>query len=167
MYTKKYKIEAWVGLFVIIGVISFVFLALYASNMRSASFSSVYTITTHFEDIGGLKTNAPVKSAGVKVGRVKKVHFNNKTLLADVVIEIDKKIPFPIDTTASILTSGILGEQFIGLTPGAEEAILEDKGVIVNTQSALSIEHLVGKLLYFLVEKDDLTKSNSIFTNQY
>ncbi|AGF46592.1 ABC transport system substrate-binding protein [Candidatus Kinetoplastibacterium desouzaii TCC079E] len=164
------KLELSVGSFVMLGILAFAFLALQASNFNLMSYNSTYNLIASFDDVGGLKTNSPVKSAGITVGRVKKISFNNKTFLADVIISIDKKIVLPVDTSASILTSGILGEQYIALIPGSEEnTMLDNNGIIIYTQNALSLETLVGKLFYYFIEKEeafetkDMIKKNEYF----
>lgn len=115
---KKHPLDFWVGLFVVLGFAALLFLALKAGNMSSLSFSSTYPVTVRFDNIGGLKPRAAVKSAGVVVGRVSSIQFDDKRYLASVTLNIDSQYQFPKDSSAKILTSGLLGEQYIGLEPG-------------------------------------------------
>src|SRR5246127_4885088 len=115
MTIKKTVLDFWVGLFVVLGFIALLFLALKAGNMSSLSFQSTYPVKLKFDNIGGLKVRAPVKSAGVTVGRVASIGFDTDTYQAVVTIDIDNKYTFPKDTSAKTLTSGLLGEQYIGL----------------------------------------------------
>ena len=124
------------------------FLALKAGNMSSLSFSSSYPITVRFDNIGGLKPRAPVKSAGVVVGRVASIRFDDKRYLADVTLNIESQYQFPKDSSAKILTSGLLGEQYIGLEPGGDDQMLKSGDTITLTQSAIVLENLIGQFLY-------------------
>lgn len=120
---SKTKVDFMVGLFVLAGIIGLVFLALKAANLSSFSGGSTYSVSAKFDNIGGLKVRSPVKSAGVVVGRVKNVSYDNETFQAVVTLGIESKYTFPSDTSAKILTSGLLGEQYIGLQPGAMRRI--------------------------------------------
>ena len=145
---EKRSTDIWVGLFVLIGAAALLFLALKAGNLLSLNFAPSYDVTARFDNIGGLKADAPVKSAGVVVGRVSAIRFDNQTFQADVILALDKRYSFPTDTSAKILTSGLLGDQYIGLSPGASEKNLRTGDVIQNTQSAIVLENLIGRFLY-------------------
>lgn len=139
--------DTWVGLFVLIGAAALLFLALRAGNLLSLSFDATYPVTARFDNIGGLKPNAAVKSAGVVVGRVESISFDDKTFQAKVVMQLKKGTLFPKDTSAKILTSGLLGEQYIGLEPGADENNLASGDLIRQTQSAVVLENLIGQFI--------------------
>lgn len=145
---KKTSLDVLVGLFVLLGVAALLFLALKAGNMSGLSFQPTYKVTMRFDNIGGLKARAPVKSAGVIVGRVTGVTFDDHTFQARVTASIDKKYQFPKDSSAKIQTSGLLGEQYVGLEPGGDDKMLKDGDTIEMTQSALVLENLIGQFLY-------------------
>ncbi len=145
---KKNALDFWVGLFVVLGFIALLFLALKAGNMSSLSFQRTYAVKLKFDNIGGLKPRAPVKSAGVTVGRVASIGFDSNTYQALVTINLDQQYQFPKDTSAKILTSGLLGEQYIGLEPGGDSEMLKDGDTISMTQSAIVLENLIGQFLY-------------------
>ncbi len=145
---KKTYLDFWVGLFVAIGLVALLFLSLKVGKLSSATFRSGYPLTLQFDNIGGLKPRAPVKSAGVVVGRVASIDFDNENYQAKVTLRIDAPYQFPQDTSATILTSGLLGEQYIGLTPGAEERMLQPNDKITMTQSAVVLENLISQFLY-------------------
>jgi phospholipid/cholesterol/gamma-HCH transport system substrate-binding protein len=145
---KKTALDFWVGLFVVLGFVALLFLALKAGNMSSLSFQATYTVKLKFDNIGGLKPRAPVKSAGVTVGRVDAIGFDQNTYQAVVSIDIDKQYQFPKDSSAKILTSGLLGEQYIGLEPGGDDQMLKTGDTISMTQSAVVLENLIGQFLY-------------------
>lgn len=142
------KNDFWVGLFVLLGILALVFLALRAGNLSTFSFAPTYKVEASFDNLGGLKVRAPIKSSGVVVGRVIDIGFDNQKFVANVVLEIDEKYKFPDDSSASILTSGLLGEQYIGLTPGGDDKDLTDGSRILYTQSAVVLEELISKFLY-------------------
>ncbi len=142
------KTDFWVGLFVLLGGVALVFLALQAGNMNSFSLAPTYTVQAHFDNLGGLKVRAPVKSSGVVVGRVASIGFDNVRYQAVATLALEEKYEFPSDSSASILTSGLLGEQYIGLTPGGEDKMLEENSEIQYTQSAVVLEELISKFLY-------------------
>jgi phospholipid/cholesterol/gamma-HCH transport system substrate-binding protein len=148
MTMKKNVLDFWVGLFVVLGFIALLFLALKAGNMSSLSFQATYPVKLKFDNIGGLKPRAPVKSAGVTVGRVASIGFDSNSYQALVTIDLDKQYPFPKDTSAKILTSGLLGEQYIGLEPGGDTEMLKAGDTIAMTQSAIVLENLIGQFLY-------------------
>ncbi|MGF6663568.1 phospholipid/cholesterol/gamma-HCH transport system substrate-binding protein [Paraburkholderia atlantica] len=145
---KKNVLDFWVGLFVVLGFVALLFLALKVGNMSSLSFQATYPVKLKFDNIGGLKPRAPVKSAGVTVGRVASIGFDSNTYQALVTIDIDKQFEFPRDTSAKILTSGLLGEQYIGLEPGGDSEMLKAGDTIAMTQSAIVLENLIGQFLY-------------------
>lgn len=145
---KKNALDFWVGLFVVAGFVAVLFLALKAGNMTTFSFQETYAVQARFDNIGGLKARAPVKSAGVVVGRVSEIRFDDKTYQATVVMNVEKRYEFPKDTSAKILTSGLLGEQYIGLEAGGDTAMLADGARITMTQSAVVLENLIGQFLY-------------------
>ena len=142
------KSDFWVGLFVLIGILALVFLSLRAGNLSTFSFAPTYRIHASFDNIGGLKVRAPIKSSGVVVGRVVDIGFDNTEFRAVATLEIEEKFVFPEDSSASILTSGLLGEQYIGLTPGGSDEDLKDGSTILYTQSAVVLEDLISKFLY-------------------
>lgn len=139
--------DAWVGLFVLLGGAALLFLALKAGNLLSLNFDDTYQVSARFDNIGGLKPNAAVKSAGVVIGRVDGISFDDKTFQARVVINLNKNTAFPKDSSAKILTSGLLGEQYIGLEPGADEKNLASGDLIMQTQSAVVLENLIGQFI--------------------
>lgn len=142
------KSDFWVGLFVLIGILALVFLSLRAGNLSTFSFAPTYRVHASFDNIGGLKARAPIKSSGVVVGRVVDIGFDNTEFRAVATLEIEEKFVFPEDSSASILTSGLLGEQYIGLTPGGSDEDLKDGSTILYTQSAVVLEDLISKFLY-------------------
>lgn len=140
--------DFWVGLFVMAGMGSLLILGLKVGNLTSYNTGETYTLTGNFENIGGLKIRAPVKSAGVVVGRVTDIHFSLETYDAVVTMAINAHYRFPKDTFASILTSGLLGEQYIGLAPGGEEEMLAEGDKIMKTNSAMVLEEMIGRFLF-------------------
>lgn len=140
--------DLWVGLFVVVGFAAILVLALKAGNLASFNFSETYQVLAKFDNIGGLKVRAPVKSAGVVVGRVSRIGFDDQTYEAVVTLALDRRFSFPRDTSAKILTSGLLGEQYIGLEAGGDSAKLAEGGKIKATQSAMVLENLISQFLY-------------------
>lgn len=140
--------DFWVGVFVLAGIAALMVLALKVGNASTYHLSESYKLIAEFDNIGGLKTRAPVKSAGVVVGRVDDVQFDTERFVAKVTFTIDKRYAFPTDTFASILTSGLLGEQYIGLSAGGDNVLLKDGDVVTKTQSAVVLEELVSKFLF-------------------
>ncbi|HWT72768.1 MAG TPA: outer membrane lipid asymmetry maintenance protein MlaD [Oxalicibacterium sp.] len=145
---QRKSLDLWVGLFVLLGAIALFFLAMKAGNMSSLSFDKTYPVITRFDNIGGLKPRAPVKSAGVVVGRVGAIKFDDKTYQASVTLDLEEKYKFPKDTSAKILTSGLLGEQYIGLEPGGDTQNLAAGDRITMTQSAIVLENLISQFLF-------------------
>ena len=142
------KNDIWVGLFVMLALAALVFLALQSANLLSLSWQPTYRITARFDNIGGLKPKAAVKSAGVVVGRVASVGFDDKEYRASVAVDMDARFKFPKDSSLKILTSGLLGEQYIGIEPGASEENLAEGSQLNDTQSAIVLENLVGQFIY-------------------
>jgi len=140
--------ETLVGGFVLLGTLAVVFLALKAANLTSFNAGPTYTLTASFDNIGGLKVRAPVKSAGVTVGRVTAISLDPKTFQGTVTMQLDQRMQFPDDTSAKILTAGLLGDQYLGLEPGGSDQNLNDGGRIKMTQSAVVLENLIGQFLY-------------------
>jgi phospholipid/cholesterol/gamma-HCH transport system substrate-binding protein len=145
---ERSTLDLWVGLFVVAGVAALVILAMKVSNMSGLGASETYQVSANFDNIGGLKPRAPVKSAGVVVGRVEDIRFDNEKFVARVTMNIDKTFKFPKDTGASILTSGLLGEQYVGLDGGGDSVNLNSGDTIKQTQSAVVLEKLIGQFLY-------------------
>jgi phospholipid/cholesterol/gamma-HCH transport system substrate-binding protein len=145
---QRSKNDLWVGLFVLLGAVALVFLALQSANLLSLNFQSGYRVSALFDNIGSLKPQAAVRSAGVVVGRVASVTFDDKTFQARATLEMEKRYVFPKDSSLKILTSGLLGEQYIGIEAGADEANLKDGDTITSTQSAVVLENLIGQFLY-------------------
>ncbi len=141
-------IDVWVGLFVLLGAAALLFLALQAGNMSSLSFTKTYAVTGKFDNIGGLKPQSPVKSAGVVVGRVGEITFDDKTFQAQVRLDLDQNYQFPKDSSLKILTAGLLGEQYIGIEPGGDTKNLVDGDRIIRTQSATVLEDLINQFIY-------------------
>ena len=145
---QRKSLDIWVGLFVILGAAALMFLALKAGNMSSLSFGQTYPVVTKFDNIGGLKPQAPVKSAGVVVGRVGEIRFDDKTFQAEVTLNLESRYKFPKDSSAKILTAGLLGEQYIGLEAGGDTNILAAGDRVKMTQSAVVLENLISQFLY-------------------
>lgn len=141
-------VDVWVGLFVLLGLASLLFLALKVGNMSTISFSKTYAVTGKFDNIGGLKPQAPVKSAGVVVGRVGQIAFDSKSYQALVTLDLEAGYKFPKDSSLKILTAGLLGEQYIGIEPGGDLNNLVDGDRITRTQSATVLEDLINQFIY-------------------
>lgn len=142
------SIDVWVGLFVLLGAVALLFLALKAGNMSTISFSKTYAVSAKFDNIGGLKPQAPVKSAGVVVGRVGSITFDDKTFQALVRLDLDPAYKFPKDSSLKILTSGLLGEQYVGIEAGGDANNLVQGDRINRTQSATVLEDLINQFIY-------------------
>ncbi|MDB4042420.1 outer membrane lipid asymmetry maintenance protein MlaD [Methylophilaceae bacterium] len=151
----KIKLDAWVGIFVAIGVVSLLGLAMKVGNLTSNDIRETYMVTANFENIGGLKPRAPVKGAGVVVGRVNSIVFDTEAYHAIVSIDIDKRYVFPKDTFANIYTAGLLGEQYIGLEAGGDEKNLEQGDRITQTQDAVVLEKLISQFLYSKASEEE------------
>ena len=145
---QRSKTDLWVGLFVLIGGVAILFLALKSANLLSLNFDTSYKVTAKFDNIGGLKPRAAVKSAGVVVGRVDRIVFDDKSFQARVVLAMETRYSFPKDSSLKILTSGLLGEQYLGIEAGADETLLAAGDTISSTQSAVVLESLISQFLY-------------------
>lgn len=140
--------DVWVGLFVLLGGAAILFLALKSANLLTLSFETGYPVSAKFDNIGGLKPKAAVKSSGVVVGRVESITFDDKSFQAKVAMSMDKRYAFPKDSSLKILTAGLLGEQYIGIEAGADTANLAAGDTIGSTQSAVVLENLISQFLY-------------------
>jgi len=145
---QRSKNDVWVGLFVVIGLVAVLFLSLQSANLMSVSWQKSYSISANFDNIGGLKKQAAVKSAGVVVGRVERITFDDKAFQARVDMAMDERFAFPKDSSLKILTSGLLGEQYIGIEAGAEADNLKAGDKVQATQSAVVLENLISQFLY-------------------
>ena len=145
---SRTALDLWVGIFVAIGFAALVFLAMKVGNFSGLDGSETYRVEAPFDNIGGLKVRAPVKSSGVLVGRVAVIRFDPAIYRAVVELEIDRRYAFPSDTTASILTSGLLGEQYVGLDAGADVEMLKSGDRVLITQSAVVLEKLIGQFMF-------------------
>ena len=145
---ERTTIDLWVGLFVLMGLGAILVLALKVGNLGGVNMSDSYSVTANFSNIGGLKVRAPVKSAGVVVGRVSAVYFDGERHEAVATFKLDKQYSFSKDTSASIMTSGLLGEQYVALETGGDSAQLKEGDKIKITQSAVVLESLIGQFLY-------------------
>ncbi|MFZ1548685.1 MAG: outer membrane lipid asymmetry maintenance protein MlaD [Candidatus Nitrotoga sp.] len=149
---KRTTLDLWVGIFVVAGLAALAVLALKVGNLSTYNMSETYQLQAYFSNIGGLKPQASIKSSGVLIGRVAQISLDSKRYEAKVTMTIDKRYPFPKDTFANILTSGLLGEQYIGLIPGGDEEFLKAGDEIKQTQSAVVLEDLISKFLYSKAE---------------
>lgn len=145
---QRKSVDLWVGLFVVAGVAALMFLALKAGNMSTLSFAKTYEITANFDNIGSLKPQAAVKASGVVVGRVSRIVFDDKSYKAAVTMDMEEAYKFPKDSSAKILTSGLLGEQYIGIEAGGDEVNLKSGDRIARTQSAAVLEDLINQFIY-------------------
>ena len=148
MDLNRSVLNLWVGAFVAVGIAAVLFLALKVGNLVNWGSTPGYRLEARFENIGGLKLRAPVKAAGVVVGRVERIKLDPKTYQAVVTLKIDPDYLFTTDTIASILTSGLLGDVYIGLDPGGETQMLADGGKVTKTQSGIILEKLIGQFLF-------------------
>lgn len=146
---NKRTIDLWVGIFVAIGLGALFFLALKVGNLLNFKEDRKgYELTVKFDNVGNLKPRAPVKSAGVVVGRVERIRLDSQTYQANVRIHIDKGFSFPRDTIATIFTNGLLGEQFVGLEVGGDTVMLKDEEEIKKAQSAIQLEKLISQFMF-------------------
>jgi phospholipid/cholesterol/gamma-HCH transport system substrate-binding protein len=145
---QRKSLDIWVGLFVVLGVAALLFLALKAGNADSLSFAQTYQISAKFDNIGSLRTQAPVKASGVVVGRVAGIKFDDKTYKAQVTMNMETGHQFPKDSSAKILTAGLLGEQYIGIEAGGDTNNLVAGDKIARTQSAAVLEDLINQFIY-------------------
>jgi phospholipid/cholesterol/gamma-HCH transport system substrate-binding protein len=145
---ERSRNDVWVGLFVMAGLLAILFLALKSANLLSLSFESRYRVTARFDNVGGLKPGAAIKSAGVSVGRVESIDFDDKSYQARVTLSLQSRYAFPKDSSLKILTSGLLGEQYVGIEAGADDKPLVAGDNLSSTQSAVVLENLIGQFLY-------------------
>ncbi|MBC7703582.1 MAG: outer membrane lipid asymmetry maintenance protein MlaD [Rhodoferax sp.] len=145
---QRSKNDIWVGLFVLIGAAAILFLALQSANLLSLNFQQTYRMDAKFDNVGGLKPKAAVRSAGVLIGRVESISFDDKSFQARVTMALDTRYVFPKDSSLKILTSGLLGEQYLGLEAGADVKPMVAGDTISNTQSAVVLENLISQFLY-------------------
>ncbi len=145
---QRSKNDIWVGLFVLIGAVAVLFMALQSANLLTLSFQKTYLVAAKFDNIGGLKPKAAVKSAGVVVGRVDGISFDDKSFQAKVTLALESRYTFPKDSSLKILTSGLLGDQYLGIEAGADDKNLGPGDIISSTQSAVVLENLISQFLY-------------------
>ncbi|MDD2845041.1 MAG: outer membrane lipid asymmetry maintenance protein MlaD [Rhodoferax sp.] len=157
---QRSKNDVWVGLFVLIGAVAILFLALQSANLLSLSFQKTYQVQAKFDNVGGVKPKAAVRSAGVVVGRVDNIVFDDKSFQAVVTLALESRYVFPKDSSLKILTSGLLGEQYLGIEAGAEEANLVAGDTISSTQSAVVLENLISQFLFSKAEEPAAGKAN-------
>ena len=150
---KRATIDLWVGIFVAIGIASVTFLSLKVANLTNSTEGNTYAVYAEFDNIGGLKVKAPVKASGVLVGRISRIELNKETYRARVTMEIGNEFEFSRDTSAEILTAGLLGEQYVGLSQGGDIDVLKDGDRFSLTSSALVLEQLIGKFMTNMAEK--------------
>ena len=155
---NKSKNDFWVGLFVVLGSVALLFLALKAANLLQLNFENSYRVVARFDNIGGLKPRAAVKSAGVVVGRVAGITFDDKTFQANVALDLESRYAFPKDSSLKILTSGLLGEQYIGIEAGGETKNMAAGDVLTQTQSAVVLENLISQFLFSKAAEGDTKK---------
>ncbi|MCX8085502.1 MAG: outer membrane lipid asymmetry maintenance protein MlaD [Rhodocyclaceae bacterium] len=151
---NRAAIDLWVGIFVALGLGALLFLALKVGNLAATDVGETYALTARFDNIGGLKVRAPVKSAGVVVGRVGEIRFDPENYVALVSLQIDKRYQFPRDTFATINTSGLLGEQYVGFEPGGDSEMLKAGDEVKKTQSAMVLEKLISQFMFNKAAED-------------
>ncbi|MCK9516864.1 MAG: outer membrane lipid asymmetry maintenance protein MlaD [Ottowia sp.] len=142
------KSDVWVGLFVMLGVAALVFLALQSANLLTLNWQNTYRVTAYFDNVGGLKPRSAVRSGGVVVGRVADIGFDDQRYQATVALDMQTRYKFPRDSSLKILTSGLLGEQYVGIEAGADDADLANGDQITSTQSAVVLENLISRFLF-------------------
>lgn len=145
---QRSKNDVWVGLFVLVGAVAILFLALQSANLLSLNFQKTYQVNAKFDNVGGVKPKAAVRSAGVVVGRVENISFDDKSFQAVVTLALESRYTFPKDSSLKILTSGLLGEQYLGIEAGAEDKTLVAGDTISSTQSAVVLENLISQFLF-------------------
>jgi len=158
---ERTTIDLWVGIFAAAGAAAIFGLAMKVGNLTTSSIGETYAVTANFENIGGLKPRAPVKSAGVVVGRVDGIQFDSTNYEAVVTLKLDKRYPFPKDTFASIFTAGLLGEQYIGLEAGGDTNALQSGDKITHTQDAVVLEKMISQFLYNKASENKSSETNS------
>ena len=144
---ERTTLDLWVGAFVVGGLVALAILAFKVGNLSSYNVSESYLLKANFTNIGGLKPTASVRSAGVLIGRVTEIKLDANRYEAEVTMSIDKRYQFPKDTLISILTSGLLGEQYVGLKPGADDEMLKSGEIIKQSRSAVVLEDLIGQVV--------------------
>ena len=159
---QRAKIDVWVGIFVLIGGAAILFLALQSANLLTLNFQQNYSVSAKFDNVGGLKPKAAVRSAGVVVGRVEKIIFDDKSFQAQVTLAMESRYAFPKDSSLKILTSGLLGEQYLGLEPGADIKTLVAGDSISSTQSAMVLESLISQFLYSKAAEGSTTSVSKV-----
>ena len=142
------KTDVWVGLFVMLGLAALVFLALQSANLLSLNWNSTYPLTAYFDNVGGLKPKAAVRSSGVVVGRVASIGFDDQRFQATVTLDMDTRYQFPRDSSLKILTSGLLGEQYVGVSAGGDLQDWTAGDKVTDTQSAIVLENLISRFLF-------------------
>lgn len=152
---NRATLDLWVGFFVAIGLAALLFLALKVGNLASTQVGETYRLQAEFDNIGGLKVRAPIKSAGVVVGRVSEIRFDPESYKAVVGMQVDNRYKFPRDTILTINTSGLLGEQYIGFEVGGDMEMLKDGAVIKKTQSAVVLEKLISQFMFNKAQDDN------------
>jgi phospholipid/cholesterol/gamma-HCH transport system substrate-binding protein len=157
---QKTKNDVWVGLFVLVGLAAVLFLSLQSANLLNLSFQKTYRVDAKFDNVGGLKPKAAVRSAGVLVGRVESIIFDDKSFQARVTLAMESRYVFPKDSSLKILTSGLLGEQYLGLEPGADDKTLASGDTISNTQSAVVLENLISQFLFSKAADESASQGN-------
>jgi len=145
---NRSKIDVWVGVFVLIGAAAILFLALQAANLLSLSFQPTYQVTAKFDNAGGLKPKSAVRSAGVVVGRVESISFDDQSFQALVVLSLESRFAFPKDSSLKILTSGLMGDQYVGIEPGGADDNWVAGDLVTSTQSAVVLENLISQFLF-------------------
>ncbi|MEK7736648.1 MAG: outer membrane lipid asymmetry maintenance protein MlaD [Pseudomonadota bacterium] len=145
---NRVTLDLWVGIFVAIGIGALLFLGLKVGNLGASSLKEPYRLEAKFDNIGGLKVRGAVKAAGVVVGRVSEIEFDSENYVAFVAMDIDKRYKFPRDTFATINTSGLLGEQYIGLEVGGDPDMLKNGDIVKKTQSAVVLEKLISQFMF-------------------
>ena len=152
---KRQTLDLWVGLFVAIGIVATIFLSLRVANLTTLRSGPVYHVQAEFDNVGGLKVRAPVKSAGVNVGRVSAIAYDGEQHKAVVTVALDANYQFSADSSMSILTSGLLGEQYIGLQSGSDTEMLQDGDLVWLTSSAIVLENMIGQFLFSKAAEGD------------
>ena len=155
---ERTTMDLWVGIFAAAGFAAIMGLAMKVGNLTSVNVGETYIVTASFQNIGGLKPRAPVKSAGVVVGRVADIKFDTTLYAAQVSLELDKRYPFPKDTFANIYTAGLLGEQYIGLEAGGDIDMLKSGDKIAHTQDAVVLEKMISQFLYSKASETEESK---------
>jgi len=159
---RNHWLELGVGFFIVVALFGLLFLAFKVSGLTQIGDGNHYVLRADFDNVGDLKVRAPVSVSGVKVGRVSGIKLDPKTYRAEVILQIDKRFQdFPIDTSASILTQGLLGSNYVSLTPGFEQQMLKPDGRIETTHSALILENLIGQLMFSLTNGNNKNQKST------